>query len=114
MISRELLSEVLSISLNENIRNPIHLDVYHSNQLNYCLTDGWSNINIYELAHECKVWAVKKGFVLKSHISSNQCFCAIESCSTEEIIDCTFEKFEWLAIFKACQWILEKGRTNEI
>ena len=113
MISKALLSEVLKeriievykIGSNSNFKqNTLLFKLYGSGEL--------CHINIYELAHKCKEWAKSKGFFILSgydntetpeaiinHIySESGCYC-----------DESFEaETEHQAIFKACQWILDK------
>ncbi len=61
-------------------------------------------INIHELAHKCKEWAIKDDYFIDSSING---VCAMAIISTKEgqvgrnhIMDSEPE-----AIFKACQWI---------
>ena len=113
MISKELLSVVLGIP-SQHIRynDTTNLyEIFKEDLFNW--SDGsygrWGNleINIYELAHKCKEWAVNLGYILYSTVHGYECY--IDSRS---FIDNTPIRFlaesEPEAIFKACQWILDK------
>ena len=61
MISKELLSEVL------NIKTDYLGYIDRSKNIEFRESQGFlKKINIYELAHECKQWAVSKGYSLYS------------------------------------------------
>lgn len=110
MISKELLSEVL----NKNILS-YEFDMYGN--IDYkVINDYGSNINIYELAHKCKEWALEKNLTLFSGNINNQ----DNNYESEWSYDCQiFSHKEGIelfyiksltepdAIFKACQWILD-------
>ena len=106
MISKELLSAVLKekrvildyeISISKNEIHYGHIDIEE---------DGF--INIYELAHKCKEWALEHDCELLSCIrSKDRAICDIYS----DKYDCKFTHYgetEPEAIFRACQWILNK------
>ncbi len=57
MISKELLCKVLELKKIDEIYQ-------EDNLLYFCESN--KGINIYELAHECKQWAVSKGYSLYS------------------------------------------------
>ncbi len=107
MISKELLENVLdkeiaSINIEENILNYIEDKV------------GYFEINIYELAHKCKEWAYKRGF-LYWYENSRLFIKIMYSCKVDFVIDIGEYKkpFEIDIDFKACQWILNNiKRTN--
>ncbi len=108
-ISKELLGEVLELDIqsfyisetsNNNltmqVRCPIKEELYSK------------SINIYELAHKCKEWALSKECELLSCIrDENTSLCDIYS----DVLDCKFTHYantEPEAIFKACEWILKE------
>ena len=108
MISKELLSEVLGLCCGvKSIRNSEV--VYWFN----CIGEvRESSINIYELAHKCKEWALN--YMVDKEIQSTGCIISSWTHTGDKgharilIID---EKFiantEPEAIFKACQYIME-------
>ena len=120
MISKELLSKVLENEVPYQVK--VHKIIIKNNSLNYFynskdsgggLFEANEYINIYELAHKCKEWAnnlPSKRYQLYSGIcpkSLNYSVCSIFSGAieqTEKII----ANSELEAIFKACQWILDK------
>ena len=123
MISKELLSVVLDIPLQHIRYNGTtnHYKIFKENLFKWNSGDygRWSNleINIYELAHKCKEWALNQGYVLESLInrsciigSNYEYFASVKihketDSSVQENIDVDTEPE---AIFKACQWILDK------
>ena len=119
MISKELLSEVLKetirevykIGSNSNFKqNTLLFKLYGSGEL--------CHINIYELAHKCKEWAKSKGYYLRAAQGINYhdnlqwtCFLNINMDDGAEYID-YWNSTEVEAIFKACQWILDKDSSD--
>lgn len=110
MISKELLSEVLKKEIREF--------VIEKNELRYILKDDINDIpelyfiNIYELSHKCKEWAKSKEFII--HSSPTQ---KIEYTAIAQHFDLnkfyygqnqSYALSEYEAIFKLCQWILDK------
>ena len=120
MISKELLSAVLGISL-QNIRYNDTTNLYKifkEDLFNW--GDGsygrWSNleVNIYELAHKCKEWAYSQGYILfsKIRLNSSLASCYFDTMGKHDYEDEYHNDFraetESEAIFKACEWILTK------
>ena len=65
MISKELLSEVLGINIT-------HTSMCKGdNDLFFVEEKGGRYINIYELAHKCKEWALSKGYQFKVYFQTN-------------------------------------------
>lgn len=104
MISKELLSEIMQLSILEVGEID---DCYLS--FNYYILDDddiKACINIYELAHKCKEW-------LKNNVSNansgfnngHMSFCYIDSCDIQDIF---YAHTEIEAIFKSCEWILKE------
>lgn len=60
--SKELLSEVLKVEIT------YLTDELDENMLPYQVAsqEGWSKINIYEIAHLCKEWAYDKGYIINT------------------------------------------------
>lgn len=131
MISKELLSDVLCIDLSNknNMLNPIPVGKEcGSATIFYWLEDedrlhSGSSINIHELAHKCKKWAVEQdyGYIINSCIKYTFGYAQVEWYEKNHkdkhgtYREHTF-KSEWFkatnnsepeAIFKACQWILD-------
>ena len=109
MISIKLFSEVrrLDISSFRAGVNVIHYDF---------MKDGVSHtsypINIYELAHKCKEWALKNGCVLNSCEYEKEANCEAKHPFREDRFFGDLKDFEANtepeAIFKACEWILKQ------
>lgn len=105
MIRKELLSEVLG---------KVVLDVEHElinsfNEVGY--SDEYDmpfRINVYELAHNCKEYAMKHDYCLNSFTDYNGTWFSYAN----NIIDGIAKQFsaetEYEAIFKACQFILDE------
>ena len=105
IITKELLSEVLG----KTVSNPRFAtsDI----MLRYSYGQGFQEINIYELAHKCKEWALHKYYTVKSYY--DHCGFAFVYLSSG-VIDMrryNIPRFksntEPEAILKSCQWILE-------
>ena len=119
MISKELLSEVLGLkkieSISTNLRQ-IQEGIYghaKENEIAYLAKNQWYLLNIHELAHKCKEWALKNEFWLKSSVNNITEFCEDEAYCDILDFEHSLDDFylggdtEPEAIFKACQWILE-------
>jgi hypothetical protein len=110
MISNDLLSEVLGFGVYQSIRKDEY--AYNDIKLNIINTELLYNyVNIYELAHNCKLWALSKGYMMKieNHYSNSiqiQIRKTMANSTYKEPWKKTF-KNEPEAIFKACQWILD-------
>lgn len=131
MISKELLSEVLGLDVYEDDKkfsellkiNSISDNVNYDIRFLKDIENGWTEaignrwINTHELAHKCKEWALRNNF----------CIISATFTSEEDDIEENLIKdvnYAWAelhnedklfradtepkAIFKACQWILEK------
>ena len=112
-ISNEVLSEVLGINIDEN-------DIYIKNNYcyyAYCRSDNeWVNasLNIYELAHKCKEWALKNGYYLRAEQGINYydtlqwtCFLNKDMDDGADYVD-YWNLTEVEAIIKACEWIYKE------
>ena len=103
MISKELLSAVLGLHCGiKSIKNSEVIYWFD------CIGEiREHSINIYELAHKCKEWALNLGYILYSTVHGYECY--IDS---RNFINNTPVRFlaesEPEAVFKACQWILDK------
>lgn len=121
MISKELLSEILhenrvtikNLCISNNILiyvsfcspNELNGTNYNEHLLNdyHCLkADIYQEINIYELAHKCKEWAIKKGYQFKVYYQAD---------GTEEweigLAGYGWDLFRAKNCVETCQWILE-------
>ena len=123
MISKELLSEVLGIRtivmapiLEPNSK--IGYLVYGSQNTIQEVKKNHKQINIYELAHKCKEWAISNGYNLWSGYAPKDKKFAVNFYLIKENIeiDCdeSLADTEPEAIFKACQWILDNVKTNSL
>lgn len=121
MISKELLSEVLNIHIGlielkpilENNKTDIGYLLKGSQNTVHEVHNNHKRINIYELAHRCKEWALKKDKYkwLFSYKAFIDCWCDIVDNHNRKNIIMSFRAdTEPEAIFKACQWILEDKR----
>ena len=123
---KKLLSEVLNVTINSVLTDKDsmyeYFDVEHEDSGSYIivtLNAGYKAINIYELAHKCKIWAWKNGFLIRSRSTFGSGFesgyCEIENIHkgwTDEFFTAkTLNKYESMmtepeSILEACQWIL--------
>ena len=121
MISKELLNKVLNIEIVSYQMKQKNILAYEYNKVS---KNQWSgktfcnrSINIYELAHKCKEWAVnlspnKHAFSsysrwgdLRNYKKNNGFYYICQHL----VSGAQFEaETEPEAIFKACQWILDK------
>jgi len=70
IISKELLSEVLGFKCNYAKQFEEHKNlIYYSEEM---VLWNWKTLNIYELAHKCKEWALKNGNILNSGLQNNE------------------------------------------
>lgn len=131
MISKELLSEVINIKIEDIVDLKMFgkdLKYYEKCLLKSCCDGRLSNhkdsicksINIYELAHKCKEWALSKQYSLYSGydklINKYGVYINLSLLGDDEatiggwdteiyfIVDTEVE-----AIFKACQWLLDNN-----
>ena len=112
MISKELLSSVLGLTVVKGLELEGTVLWYNgivniNNQPPYAKE---LNINIYELAHKCKEWALKHHYKVISKPDNVpglwEAYVNLSLTSKHgEVADTEPE-----AIFKACQWILDKDR----
>ncbi len=98
-ISEKLLSEVLDeevIRLGSFNTPTLEVEVQR-----YSYKE-WLNINIHELAHKCKEWALQYKYeLLSGYLSGNGYVVVMEQRIT------WYADTEPEAIFKACEYILE-------
>ena len=101
-------AEITQLALNK------HYIEYTSNvagnPYNYITHD---KINVYELAHLCKEWAISKGFITHS-VRNLKEYVVYLSGDFREPSDDFRCNSEPEAIFKACQWILDNVKTNSL
>lgn len=122
MINKELLSKVLDNEVPYQVK--VHKIIIKNNSLNYFynskdsgggLFEANEYINIYELAHKCKEWADSIGYTLFSNIGEKYMtklligYCEVKDERTHKhTLYKVNGESEPEAIFKACQWILDK------
>ena len=129
MISKELWIEVINPDFKSDVfkdgiietfeleNNTLKVCIFsESNNINCKGTGLYTpyNINIYELAHKCKLWALGKGYSFLSgkddiYEKGKDFVCSIGS--TSLLIKDFYAKTEIEAIFKACQWILNNKES---
>ena len=114
-MSKELLSEVLCIKYTFTIEPNKE---YNQNIIEWWQEDVYKeqmhSINIYELAHKCKIWAFNNGYELRSgrDIDVKEELCYFCEYKQERQLDYLNGDYflagtEPEAIFKACQWLLD-------
>ena len=109
--SKELISEVLSKEVEEE-------RFIDSNSLTYVNSGIYEDINIYELAHKCREWALSEGYIIevgvhptiKKDRSDRDYFYKITTDRGQRIISKFVEiiKTEPEAVFIACELVLEQ------
>lgn len=132
MISKELLSKVLDLKMWKTETLQITFDENIIKWRGIFLGDvgfynSYENINIYELAHKCKEWALSKSNLeLISAITEEGAYCKIDNIIPSTIeydinqMDTAYRTIfnsiifdadtEPEAIFKACEWIMEQTK----
>jgi len=109
--SKELLSAVLNnshIHTSGNlVNNLIHYGCIYGNPPDDYF-DTVEVINIYELAHKCKEWALSKGHTLNVQMSDDTTLVYIGSIGKDIEADTEPE-----AIFLACELILEQEPKDD-
>ena len=112
MISKELLSEVLKEDLSSN---KIEFEQADGVDSSIIVIDNWLTINIYELAHKCKEWAINDDYIIQSEyegIKDNNPYSIIRVYKNGDMVwdnysyDYAYYD-ELTGIFKACEWIME-------
>ena len=105
MISKELLSVVMGVE--------IYKIIILDNYIRYTLMEDYEDIaqdlyeiNIFELAHKCKEWACKQGFLIGSNCRNGVTVTDINTHTILNHFDVDFEDFTEFEI-KACQWLLD-------
>ena len=117
MTSKELLNKVLNIEIVSYQMKQKNILAYEYNKVS---KNQWSgktfcnrSINIYELAHKCKEWALSKGYIINSGATtsndwSSTIYKVIKENPYIKELSHTWGQSENEAIFRACQWILDK------
>lgn len=110
MISKELLKEILGIRWSDSIRGGVaeekFAQVGNYIYFGYKGYNHWNDaINIYELAHKCKEWALKHKKELLSCTRKDKSICDIYGLVSPNFT--FYGDTEPDAIFKACQYILD-------
>jgi hypothetical protein len=129
MISNELLSAILGKNciVNQIIDTNIQYQAWttvseeDSKRFNPPLESGYGlfeHINIYELAHKAKQWALNNGYFSITMFRADELFsCDIGPTSSGEWDrweECFIEETENEAIFKACQFILDEQKGQNL
>ena len=123
MISKELLSVVLGFE----VTNILHINnntiaVYDGTVLDDSVTEWNQAINIYEVSHLCKQWAVTRGVTISTFpyyfddgfganwsLSKLKPVDFYESCGSWKGNNSGGAESEPQAVFDACEWILKQG-----
>jgi hypothetical protein len=101
IISKELLSEVLGNKVT-NISNGCTEDELKVSAYFGVVRQSFY-INVWELSHKCKNWALSKGYEIVVLSHSIKIYKNSHEVYYDEAINYDVSKF-----FKACQWILGK------
>ncbi len=116
MISKELFSEVLKENVKDVYEigsNPNFKDNTLLFSLNGC--GELCNINIYELGHKCKEWAILNHYDFTVLIDTIVIYYKGSQVHTiyNTLEDDNFIPFDPVYEIKACQWILENETYKE-
>ena len=112
-ISTELISSVLVKETRHLTYDTIYVE---DNYIIFSYDGEYQfEVNIYEFAFKCKVWAFKNNYKIQSQINASN---KGHSHITKKNDDCWakgfFENTEIEATeFKACNWILEETNDNK-
>lgn len=125
MISKELFSEVMNIKIEDIVDLKMfgkELNYYEKCLLNFC-GDGrlskykdsiYKSVNIYELAHKCKKWAILNHYdftiLIDTVVIYNEGIQIYTIYNTLE--DDNFIPFDPIYEIKACQWILDNKKEG--
>ena len=117
MISKELLSEVLNVDVKDIYGLGASCSISAS-ELSYSVhRNGDLNIiNIHELAHKCKEWAVSVKHGINSSVDgfskdeTNGFSSVYLMDDPDKILQDFYAYTEPEAIFKACEWILKETK----
>ena len=112
MISKELITEALRMypqyHENDECTGNIQVTPYSVHfEVN---SNSMKQLNIYELAHKCKEWAMLESnntTMINSAVTEANMGIASIRDDNGSILFCEVCDTEPEAIFKACQWILE-------
>lgn len=117
MISEKLLSKILNLDDIKEYECRDNECYIVRHDLSLPITNQHILINIYELAHKCKEWAISKGYFIwaghEGNINLNPQYSAIigKDKFYHQVEDLKlytmFHNTEPEAIFKACELILE-------
>ena len=118
MISTELLSEVLCVHVRDDWYFDCEILVYTYDKILGLNENYKAEINIYELAHKCKEWALSEGYIIevgvhptiKKDRSDRDYFYKITTDRGQRLISNLVEiiKTEPEAVFRACELVLEQ------
>ena len=115
MISKELLDAVLSIDSKLEIEyDDGNVKFYITPKANSKGYYEQQDINIHELAHKCKEWALSNGaFEIFSGIEdAKDRVCILSIFDVYDVMYFRNNDTEPEAIFKACEWMLIKHDKN--
>lgn len=96
--SKELLSEVLGVN--------ICYFVIRQNEVIYTYDDCDDTIDIYELAHKCKEWALSKGYIVDERGVN---IFLLTSDGIDVVWQSYGKPFCPYRVFEPCEWILNRG-----
>jgi hypothetical protein len=107
--SKELLSAVLGVTQVTDLKirdNKLFYTSYNNPSIS-----NWKAINVHELAHKCKEWAISKGYdVLSGGLEAGLYSCYIDYAAKRYTLLMTplyhtFEDTEFEAVIQACEWV---------
>lgn len=97
------------------------LNIYYDGSTKQSIPHGWNCVNIYELMHLMKVWAIQEPrfieiFSTPTVSGKGICCMVTEDFSLEEAAmhegSYFYEDTEFEAVTQACEWILKQGSTE--
>jgi len=109
--SKELLSDVLETEVLGNFKFQDNV-LYFECRIENLPTSRIIGVNIYELAHRCKEWAMSEGYWMYSATHENESYCyvnlnGISTPTCRHIFD-TYGDTEPEAIFQASEWVRQQ------
>ena len=122
MISKELLSEVLGVSVLDIVNDRYTPSNTLQFEIKKRMLDNSGiavrEINIYELAHECKVYAAERSYSLESSVHMKPKRSSVAGCQVHwryESEDLPYFEAdsEPEAVLKAFAWVLSNEETRK-
>lgn len=105
----ELIKQILEDDTIENFKILDRIIKYDRYDLDVIVKD--CQINIYEFAHKCKIWALKNGFYIESKLMEFEARARLYNSSPySDLVKWKDDKTEPKAILKACEYIFKEKK----